>query len=73
MRYLAGGSYLDMCTLVSTPHSTFYYILWKTCDATNDCPELEFRLSNTDAELEEASAGFEGISVQAIMRGCLRS
>ncbi len=32
MRYLAGGSYLDICTLVSISHSTFYYILWKTCD-----------------------------------------
>ena len=69
MKYLAGGSYLDMCTLVSIPHSTFYYILWKTCDAINDCPELEFRLPNTKAELGEASAGFESISVQGIMRG----
>jgi hypothetical protein len=59
MRYLARGSYLDIYTLVSIPHTTFYYILWKTCDAINDCPELEFRLPNTNAELEEeASAGF---------------
>jgi hypothetical protein len=71
MRYLAGGSYLDICTLVSIPHSTFYYILWKTCDAINDCPELEFKLPNTTAELEEASAGFEGISIHGIMRGCI--
>jgi hypothetical protein len=56
MRYLAGGSYIDICTLVSIPHSTFcYYILWKTCDAINDCPKLEFRLLSTGAELEEAS------------------
>jgi hypothetical protein len=52
MRYLAGGSYLDICTLVSIPHSTFYYIVWKTCNAINDCPELEFRLQNTNVELE---------------------
>ncbi len=71
VRYLAGGCYLDICTLVSIPHSTFYYILWKTCDAINDCPELEFRLPNTTAELEEASACFEGISVHGIMRGCI--
>jgi hypothetical protein len=32
MRYLAGGSYLDVCTLLSIPHPIFYYILWKTCD-----------------------------------------
>jgi hypothetical protein len=71
MRYLAGGSYLDICTLVSIPHSTFYYILWKTCDAINDCPQLEFSLPCTEAELNEASAGFEGISCQGIMRGCI--
>jgi hypothetical protein len=47
------------------------YILWKTCDAINDCPELDFRLPNTTTELEEASAGFEGISVHGIMRGCI--
>jgi hypothetical protein len=61
-RYLAGGSYLDICTLVSIPHSTFYYILRKTCDAINDCPQLEFSLPCTEAELKEASAAFEGIS-----------
>jgi hypothetical protein len=32
---------------------------------------LEFRLPNTNAELEEASAGFEGVSLQGIMRGCI--
>jgi hypothetical protein len=68
MRYLAGGSYLDICALVSILNSTFYSILWKTCDAINDCPELDFRLLNTEAELEEASAGFEDISIQGIMR-----
>lgn len=71
IRYLAGGSYLDICTLVSLPHSTFYHILWKTCDAINDCPKLDFRLPNTVTELEEASAGFEGISVKGVMRGCI--
>jgi hypothetical protein len=64
MRYFAGGSYLDICTIVSIPHSTFYYVLWKTCDAINDCPQLEFSLPCTEAELKEASAGFEGISCQ---------
>jgi hypothetical protein len=62
MRYLAGGSYLDIRILVSIPHSTFYYILWTTCDAINDCPQLDFSLPCTEAELNEASAGFEGIS-----------
>ena len=38
IRYLADGSYLGIFNLVSIPHSTFYYILRKTCDAINDCP-----------------------------------
>jgi hypothetical protein len=78
MRYLAGGSYLDICTLVPIPHSTFYIlhstfycIPWKTCYAINDCPKLAFRLPNTGTELEETSAGFEGISIQGMMRGCI--
>jgi hypothetical protein len=71
IRYLAGGSYLDICTLVSIPHSTFYSILWSTCDALNACPDLLFRLPTTDEELRHASAGFESISYGGIMRGCI--
>jgi hypothetical protein len=42
IRYIAGGSYLDLCTLVSSPHSTFFYSLWKTCDAINASAQLAF-------------------------------
>ena len=42
IRYLAGGSYLDICALVSMPHSTFYYSVWKTMEAINDCTQLAF-------------------------------
>jgi hypothetical protein len=73
MRYLAGESYLDICTLVSIPHSAFYYILWKTSDAIKDSPKLVFRFPRTDVELEEASAGFAGISIKGIMTGCIRA
>ena len=69
IRYLADGSYLGICNLVSIPHSTFYYILWKTCDAINDFPKLAFRLPVTEAELSAASAVFENISCQCIIRG----
>jgi hypothetical protein len=52
-------------------HSIFYYILWKTRNATNDCPELEFRPLKTEAALEEAFTGSEDIGIQGIMRGCI--
>lgn len=62
---------MDICALVFIPHSTFYYILWKTCDAINDCPGLAFCLPRTNAELRRALAGFEGISTQGVMQGCI--
>ena len=71
IRYLEGDSYFVICNLVSIPHSTFYYILWKTGDAINNCPELKFRLPVTEAELSAASAYFENIICQGIMRGCI--
>jgi hypothetical protein len=71
IRYIAGGSYLDICTLVSIPHSTFYYSLWKTCAAINASPQLAFRLPSTKEELKAASDGFESISYNGIMRGCI--
>ena len=44
---------------------------WKTCDGIKYCPPLEFSRPWTEAELNEASAGFEGISGEGIMRGCI--
>ena len=29
IRYLAGGSYLDICAIAGIHTSTFYYVLWK--------------------------------------------
>jgi hypothetical protein len=72
IRYLAGGSYLDICALVSMPHSTFYYsLLWKTMDAINDCDALAFVFPPSDEELRQASQGFERTSTQGVMRGCV--
>jgi hypothetical protein len=62
LRYLAGGSYLDICALVHIPHSTFYYLLWQTCDAVCDCPELKLIFPTTREQLQTASLGFESIS-----------
>lgn len=41
MRYLTGGLYLDICTLVSTPHSEFYHTLEDLQCYSHDCPGLE--------------------------------
>jgi DDE superfamily endonuclease len=71
IRYLAGGSYLDICAIAGIHTSTFYYVLWKTCDALNSIEELAFHLPRTPQELANASAGFESISTNGIMHGCI--
>jgi hypothetical protein len=71
LRYLAGGSYLNICDLVLVPHYTFYFLFWQTCDAMADCPELDLILPTTNSQLQTASLGFESISHQGIMSGCV--
>jgi hypothetical protein len=71
MRHLAGGSYLDICALVLIPHSTFNEILWQTCDAICQCPELELIFPTTPEQLQDASQGMESISLHGIMSGCI--
>lgn len=71
IRCLAGGSYLDICALVLTPHSAFCSILWQTCDALCDCPQLALVFPTTPEQLRAASLGFESISINGIMRGCV--
>ncbi len=71
LRCLAGGSHLDICALVSIPHSTFCGILWQTCDAVCQCPEMELMFPTTPEQLEAASLGMESISFSGIMSGCI--
>ena len=71
IRFIAGGSYLDICAAVNIHHSTFYAIIWLTCEAINACDELAFRFPETLAELQRASEGFQSISTQGVIRGCV--
>jgi hypothetical protein len=57
--------------LVLIPHSTFYKILWQTCDAICQCPELELIFPTTPEQLQDASQGMESISFHGIMSGCI--
>jgi hypothetical protein len=71
IRYLSGGSYLDIAAVVNIHHSTFYAIIWSTCKAINACSDLGFSFPETLPELQEASDGFESISTHGVMRGCI--
>jgi DDE superfamily endonuclease len=70
LRYLAGGSYLDICDIAGISKSSFYRILWKTIDALCKCEELAIRFPSSSAEIQSAIEGFESISYASAIRNC---
>jgi DDE superfamily endonuclease len=60
LRWLAGGSYLDICFGWGIAFGTFFKndgILWGTISAINDCLKIEFPLHDP-VEMERTSKGF---------------
>ena len=62
LRWLAGGSYLDICDISGVSTSSFYRVIWKTIVALNKCPELAIEFPKTLDDCQRAAAGFETIS-----------
>ena len=58
LRYLAGGSYLDISDIAGILQSSFYRIVWKTITAIVKCSALQITFPKTDEELQAAIAGF---------------
>jgi DDE superfamily endonuclease len=58
LRYLAGGSFLDLCDLYCCSWSTMYEIVWDAVYAINQCGALDMRFPQTQAECASAAAGF---------------
>jgi hypothetical protein len=57
IRWLAGGSYLDIVSKVNMHPSTFYPIVWSTCAAINACKELAFCFPNSEAMAAHLARG----------------
>jgi len=60
LRYLGGGSYLDICATLGVHTCTVYRALWDVIDAVNSTPllDLDFQLSSSSRRLAYAS-GFQ--------------
>jgi hypothetical protein len=72
LRWLAGGSYLDICFAFGISTGTFFKnggILWGTIAALNYVLEIGFPLYD-EAKLEEISEGFSKYSFSR-MKGCV--
>lgn len=69
IRWLAGGSYLDICSKVNMHPSTFYHILWNTCDAICRCEQLALHFPTALPDLRVAARGFASISTDNVVNG----
>ena len=71
LRWLAGGSYLDIVSQVNMHPSTFYPILWATCAAINACEQLAFYFPTTADMAASLARGFESVSTDGVVNRCV--
>jgi hypothetical protein len=71
VRWLAGGSYLDIVDITGISVPSFYRIVWKTCEAIMKSPALDMKLPKTPEECELAAAGFRSISYDEAIPNCV--
>ena len=71
LRWLAGGSYLDICDIAGISKSSFYRIVWKTIKIIVLCDALAMKWPETDQEIEAAIEGFASISTQGVIHNCM--
>jgi DDE superfamily endonuclease len=72
LRWLAGGSYLDIVDIAGISDASFYRVVWKTIMAIVECPELALKWPMYPNEIQEAIAGFLSISFDDAINNCAR-
>jgi hypothetical protein len=70
LRYLAGGSYLDITDIAGISQSSFYRIVWKTITAIVQCKALRVAFPTTDEEVQAAIGGFASVSTEGVIKNC---
>ena len=71
LRWLAGGSYLDICDIAGISKPSFYRVVWKTIRAITLTKALEIRFPSTSQELNDAAKGFASISRMEAIKNCV--
>jgi hypothetical protein len=71
IRYLAGGSYLDITKLVLISTAAFYYCVRKTIQAICNCPELNLKFPTTVTECQAIAEGFRLVSPRESIVNCV--
>jgi DDE superfamily endonuclease len=70
LRYLAEGSYLDLCDIAGVSTSSFYRVIWKTIAAIRKAPQLDIKFPSTREEIQRNIDGFASISHQKAILNC---
>ena len=71
LRYLAGGSYLDICVHLQISHAAFYYFLYKTLLAICQCEALDIVFPNGVDECARLASGFRLKSENECIGNCV--
>ena len=71
LRYLAGGSYLDICVHLQISHAAFYYCLYKTLIAICQCKVLDIVFPIEVADCERLASGFRHLSENESIGNCI--
>lgn len=71
LRFLAGGSYLDLILLHGVHRSTFFKAVWRVIDAINDTHNLLFPLSDSEQLVDIADAFQTNRGSPQAMWGCV--
>jgi len=58
LRWLAGGSHLDVCDIAGLSTSSFYQVVWRTIAALCRCDQLAIVFTETNTQLQSAIMGF---------------
>jgi len=70
LRWLAGGSHLDIADVAGISKPSFYRVVWKTVISICNCEELDIVFPQTKDEVNAAMQGFASISHQQAVINC---
>jgi DDE superfamily endonuclease len=70
LRYLAGGSYLDISDVAGISQASFYRVVWKTITAVAKCKALRIRFPVTPQQVTAAIEGFASVSTEHAIKNC---
>ena len=71
LRYLAGGSYLDIHYFCGISETSFYSSVWRVLDLINKCPQLNIKFPQTSQECRDAAEGFRSVSSGDAIINCV--